>query len=123
MSERSYRMFAEDILEAMDKIERYISSLTYEVFAQNEVIVDAVVRNLEIIGEASGNIPEDVKGRHTHIPWKRMIGLRNLIIHRYFRVDLDIIWEIISKNLPETRPMIIEMLREFDERKESNTPD
>ena len=115
MSERSYRVFAEDILEAMDKIERYIASLTYQVFAQNEMIVDAVIRNLEIIGEASRNIPEDVKGRHPHIPWRRMIGLRNLIIHQYFGVDLDIIWEIISKNLPETKPMIIEMLREFNE--------
>jgi len=106
MKERSYRMFAEDILEAMDKIERYTRGLTYETFVKNEMVVDAVMRNLEIIGEASRNIPEDIRGKYPDIPWKRMVGLRNIAIHKYFGVDLGIVWEIITRNLPETRPMI-----------------
>jgi len=111
MKERSYRMFAEDILEAMDKIERYTRGLTYETFVKNEMVVDAVMRNLEIIGEASRNIPEDIRGKYPDIPWKRMVGLRNIAIHQYFGVDLGIVWEIITRNLPETRPMIAEMLK------------
>lgn len=107
-------MFAEDILEAMGKIERYIKGLNYETFAKSEMIVDAVIRNLEIIGEASRNIPEHMRGKYPDIPWKRMIGLRNIAIHEYFGVDLSIIWEIITRNLPETSPMIAEMLKGFN---------
>ncbi len=115
MKKRSYRMFAGDILEAMDKIERYIKGLTYETFARDEMVVDAVIRNLEIIGEASRNIPEDVRGRYPAIPWKRMIGLRNIAIHEYFGVDLSIVWQIITRNLPGTKPMIVEMLKDLIE--------
>jgi len=115
MKKRSPRMFIEDILEAMDRIERYIRGLTHETFVRNEMVVDAVIRNLEIIGEASRNIPKDVREAYAEIPWKRMIGLRNIAIHEYFGIDLDIIWEIITRNLPETKPMIVEMLEGFGE--------
>lgn len=74
-------MFAEDILEAMEKIERYIEGLTYEMFVEDEMIVDAVMRNLEMVGEASRNLPKDVRENYPHISWKRMIGLRNIAIH------------------------------------------
>ncbi|MCD6554029.1 MAG: DUF86 domain-containing protein [Chloroflexi bacterium] len=112
---RSYKLFVEDILEAMDKIERYTKGLTFGTFVENEMVVDAVIRNLEIIGEASRNIPEDVREKHPIIPWRRMIGLRNIAIHEYFGVDLSIIWEIITRNLPETRPKITAMLKSLGE--------
>ncbi len=115
---RSYRMFIEDIQESMDKIEHYIEDLTYETFMKDEMVIDAVLRNLVVIGEASRNIPEDVREKYPDIPWKRMIGLRNIVIHEYFGVDLGIIWEIITRNLPETKPMIAEMLRGINEGKE-----
>ncbi len=117
MKKRSYRMFAEDIQESIDKIEQYIKSLTYETFVENEMAVDAVIRNLEIIGEASSNIPEDMREKYPDIPWKRMIGLRNIAIHEYFGVDLTIIWEIITRNLPETKPKIRGMLNSFNKEK------
>ena len=116
MKGRTHKMFVEDILEAMNKIERYLKGLTYEMFVKNDIVVDAVARNLEIIAEASSNIPEDVKGKYLYIPWKRMIGLRNIVIHEYFGIDLSIIWEIVTKNLPETKPQIIAMLNSFNER-------
>ncbi len=80
------------------------------------MVVDAVVRNLEIIGEAARNIPGDVREQYPVIPWKRMIGLRNIAIHEYFGVDLGIVWEIVVRNLPETRPLIANMLKGLDER-------
>jgi uncharacterized protein with HEPN domain len=112
---RTYKMYIEDILESIDKIERYINSLTYETFEKNDLVVDAVIRNIEIIGEASKNIPENVRGEYPKIPWKRIVGLRNIAIHEYFGVDLTIIWEIITKNLPETRSKIELMLESLEE--------
>ncbi|MEA2054623.1 MAG: DUF86 domain-containing protein [Candidatus Thermoplasmatota archaeon] len=108
---RRNSIFIEDILEAMDKIGRYIEGSTYETFVGNEMVIDAVIRNLEIIGEAAKNIPDDAKEKYPDIPWKRMIGLRNITIHEYFGVDLSIIWKIITENLPETRSMIKTMLK------------
>ena len=107
---RSYRLFVEDILESVDKIERYVKGMSYDNFVENEMIIDAVIRNLEVIGEASKNIPENIREQYTTIPWRRIIGLRNIMIHGYFGIDLSIIWEIITKNLPETKPSIVEML-------------
>lgn len=112
MKSRKYKHFIEDILESMEKIQRYIKSLDYKEFKNNELIVDAVIRNIEIIGEASKNIPDDIRGKYPDIPWRRMIGLRNITAHEYFGVDLNIIWEIITANLPETKPKIELILEE-----------
>jgi uncharacterized protein with HEPN domain len=115
MKKRTHKMFIEDILEAMDKIACYIKGLSYEGFAKNAMAMDAVIRNLEIIGEASGNISQDVREKYPEILWKRMIGLRNIAIHEYFGVDFSIIWEIITKNLPEMKPEIVTMLKDLKE--------
>ncbi|MDI3548709.1 MAG: hypothetical protein PWR10_2361 [Halanaerobiales bacterium] len=103
---RKQKLYFEDIINAMDKIEKYIKNLDKDSFTDNEMVVDAVLRNLEIIGEAAGNISDDIKNKYSNIPWRRMIGLRNIVIHDYFGVDLNIIWEIIKVNLPETKPLI-----------------
>ncbi len=84
MKRRTYRLYIEDILASMNKIEKCISGLTYDAFEKNEMVVDAVIRNLEIIGEAAKNIPEEIREKHSEIPWKRMMGLRNIMIHDYF---------------------------------------
>jgi uncharacterized protein with HEPN domain len=108
MKKRTYKMFVEDMLEAMDKIDRYTKGLAYEKFVKNSILVDEVIGNLEIIGEASVNIPEDVREEYPNIPWGKMIELSNV-------VDLGIVWEIITKDLSETRPKIIAMLKSFSE--------
>ncbi len=113
MKKRTHRMFVEDIMEAINKVEHYIKGFTYEAFVKNDMAVDAVMRNLEIIGEASRNIPEDVRKRYPDIPWGRMVGLRDIAIHEYFGVDLGIIWQIITRNLPETKPKVAAMLKSF----------
>lgn len=86
--------------------------MDFEGFAGNEMVVDAVARNLGVIGEAARNVPDDIKQRHPEVPWSRMIGLRNLVVHEYFGIDLGIVWEIVRVNIPETRPMIEEILDE-----------
>lgn len=116
MKKRTHKMFVEDIMEAVNKVDHYIKGFTYEAFVKNEMAVDAVMRNLEIIGEASRNIPDDVREKYPDIPWGRMVGLRDIAIHEYFGVDLGIIWQIITRNLPETKPKIAAMLKSFNEK-------
>lgn len=111
---RSNKLFIEDILDATTKIEKYTKDLSYEDFVKNQMIIDAVVRNLEIIGEAARNIPKSIQKKYKDVPWNRMIGLRNIVIHGYFGIDLSIIWEIITKNLPETKPSLLKILKEIN---------
>jgi len=110
MTQRTPKIFVQDILEAINKIERFTQDLNYEAFEQDELVIDGVLRNLEIIGEAARNIPDEVRANHPEIPWTRMVGLRNIVIHAYFKVDLSIIWQIIQVNLSDTKPLIEAML-------------
>jgi uncharacterized protein with HEPN domain len=97
---REYNLYLEDMLTSMLRIEEYIGDMSFREFKMNYLIVDAIVRNFEIIGEAAKNIPEEVKNKYPEIPWKKMYGLRNLIAHEYFGIDYEMIWEISKKNLP-----------------------
>ncbi|MFC1584973.1 DUF86 domain-containing protein [Fibrobacterota bacterium] len=100
MSNRPVKLLLEDISEAVEKAERYIEGLNFDAFEKNEKTIDAVVRNLEIIGEAANNLTEAFKRNHADIEWSKVIGLRHRIIHGYFGVDLDIIWQILKNDLP-----------------------
>lgn len=91
MSSKSWTFRIHDILRAMDKIESYLTGITFSQFKKNELVIDAVVRNFEIIGEASKNIPLSIRRSHTEIPWNQMCGMRNILIHEYFGVDIKII--------------------------------
>ena len=97
---RRYDIYLEDILISMTRIMEYIENMDFRKFKMNYMVVDAVVRNFEIIGEASKNIPEEIQIKNPEIPWKKMYGLRNLISHEYFGIDYEIIWEISTANLP-----------------------
>jgi len=112
---KDYSIYLADIIEAMAKIQRYTDGLTFESFAANEMVVDAVNRNLEIIGEAARSIPESIRNSNPQIPWQRMIGLRNMVIHEYFGIDLSIVWEIVRVNIPDTRPLIEAMLKAMED--------
>jgi uncharacterized protein with HEPN domain len=116
MRNRSYTLFVKDILVSIDKIGRFLHGMSFEQFVKDEMLIDGVVRNLEIIGEASRTIPESLKKQLPDIPWKSMIAFRNLAIHEYFQLDLSITWKIITKDLPETRPKIEAMLKAMDEK-------
>ena len=106
MNGRPYKVRIEDIIQAMNKIEHYTKGMSRKRFMKDELTVDAVVRNLEVIGEAARNIPDSVVEEHSHISWHRMIGLRNILIHQYFGVDKDIVWDIITEDLPKEKPLL-----------------
>lgn len=106
MSKRPVDLLLDDICEAIDRIEQYISGMSFDVFSNDRKSVDAVVRNLEIIGEASNRLPTDFKNSHSQIEWHKVVGLRHRIVHEYFGVDLKIVWQILQKDLPSLREAI-----------------
>ncbi|OFY56127.1 MAG: hypothetical protein A2X22_03895 [Bacteroidetes bacterium GWF2_49_14] len=104
--ERSYILYLEDIILSMKRIAEYLDGLTFQEFKRDYKTVDAVIRNFEIIGEASKNLPEEFKNKHSEVPWMEMYLLRNKISHEYFGVDYEIIWDIAVNYLPGNRIQI-----------------
>lgn len=96
---RSLKLYLKDILNSIRKIKNYTNQMTQTELSEDELALDAVVYNLQIIGEATKNIPEDIRDRQTHIEWKKMIALRNIITHAYFSIDDEIVWDIIHTKL------------------------
>lgn len=101
--QRDYRTYFEDILEAIDKIERYTDKLSFGEFQDSELVIDGVVRNLEIIGEAVKRIPTEIRIKHQEIEWNKIAGLRDILIHAYFSVDVEILWDIVINKLPDLK--------------------
>ena len=100
MPPRDWRLRIEDILEAAGRIETYIAGLTFEQFQADRKTVDAVVRNLEVIGEAARHLVATQEGLPADIPWADIAGMRNVLIHAYFGVDLGIVWQTASGDVP-----------------------
>ena len=111
---RDYSLFIDDILEAIEKVERYITGRTYEDFSGNEMAVDAVIRNFEVIGEAAKNIPEEIKKKYPDVEWKEMIGFRNVLIHEYSGIEIESVWDTLRKNIPELKKHILDMKAAYE---------
>ena len=107
---RDYRVFLDDIVEATSKVLEYTSGLSYEQFCADRKTIEAVVWNLQVIGEAVKNIPEEIRSQHPDVPWRDMAGLRDIIVHQYFGIKLDVIWKVIQKDLPRVEHLIREIL-------------
>jgi len=107
---RGYKLYLEDILTSIDKIQSYIGSFPLEDFVKDEMRVDAVVRNLEIIGEASRNIPVEIKGKYPDVEWRKIADFRNILAHEYFGIDYEILWDIIKNKLPDLHSKITSII-------------
>jgi len=113
MSKRSTKLYITDIKNAIDKIEEYTKDLDFDDFTRDEKTIDAVVRNLTIIGEAVKNFPDKLKSKYPHIPWKEIAGTRNKAIHEYFGIDEDILWKTIKEDLPPFKKQISEISKKY----------
>jgi len=100
---RSWQFRIDDIIEAIDKIDRYTRSYDFDSWCKDEKTIDAVIRNIEIIGEASSHLPEEIQNQFKGIPWSMMKAIRNILIHEYFGVDLEILWKTIKEDLPNLK--------------------
>lgn len=109
--QRDPLMFLLDILYSIRKIEKYSKNMSLSDLKRNHLVVDAIIRNFEIIGEAVKNIPKDVKNRYPHIAWKEAAGFRDVLIHDYFRIDVEAVWDTIKNNLPEFKKHILSVIK------------
>ena len=100
---RDVRLYIQDILECIDKIEEYTKEITQDDFYKNILVQDAVLRRLEIIGEAVKNIPQEFRAKYPNIPWKKMAGMRDVLIHAYFGVNLKRVWKVTRKDLVDLK--------------------
>jgi len=103
MSKRPTDLLLTDIREAIDRVGEYIKGMSFEEFSKDQKTIDAVARNLEIMGEAANRLPDEFKEDHSDVEWYKIVGLRHRIVHEYFGVDLQIIWRILRKDLAELR--------------------
>ena len=107
---RNFRMYLEDMLLAMDRTIEYLDGFSFIQFKRDYKTVDAVIRNFEILGEASKNVPDEIKERFPEVPWDEMYLMRNRISHEYFGIDYEIIWDVATNYLPENRKQILNVL-------------
>ena len=116
MSAREWRLRIEDMLEAIGRIEEFTHGMDLDAFIEDRRTSDAVIRNLEIIGEAARNVPDDAASRHPEVPWKKARQMRNVLAHAYFGVDLPTVWETIQEDLPPLKSNLAKILRDTGDR-------
>jgi len=108
---KDYRDYLDDIINAITKAEQFIGKMTFEDFEKDEKTIFAVVRALEIIGEATRKLPESLKNKYPKIPWREISGMRNKLIHEYFGVNLRVVWDTVKKDIPTIKPFFQEIIK------------
>jgi uncharacterized protein with HEPN domain len=107
---KDYLDYVEDIIEAMNKAEKFVEGLSYELFAADDQINFAVVRALEIIGEAAKRVPQPVCTQYPQVPWSEMAGMRDKLIHGYDDVNLELVWQTVKNRIPLVKPALQQLL-------------
>ena len=103
---RDATLFLEDMLEACEKVARYVEGVSREQLVAEEMRMDAVVRNIELLGEAASQLPDEVRRDMVGVPWREIIGMRNILIHAYFGIDADIVWVVATEKVPKVHEAI-----------------
>ena len=111
---RDYSLYIKDILDCIERVEEFVGDMNFDEFLVDDKTSSAVVRKLEIIGEATKNIPKSITQKYEEIPWKEMARMRDKIIHFYFGVDYEIVWNVIKERLPQIKPTIRRILEDME---------
>lgn len=112
---QDFDIYLEDILEAIERIQAYVQDVTREDFETDRMRIDAVIRNLEVIGEAVKQVPDSVREKYPSVEWRKIAGLRDILIHKYFDVNLDIVWGVVKSNIPILKAEIQQILQKKSE--------
>lgn len=111
---RDHKFYLRDILDAINAIESFVEQMDFDQFKQDDKTSSAVIRKLEIVGEATKNIPEKTIQKYSDVPWKEMAGMRDKLIHFYFGVNYRLVWKTIKNRIPRVKPIIQRILDESD---------
>lgn len=111
---REFRLYLDDILESLVLIEEFTADMDFEQFFADEKTKNAVVKRIEIIGEATKNIPKNIRDKYPHLPWKQMARMRDKLSHEYFGIRYDIVWKVVKKRLPEIKLHIKRILKDIE---------
>jgi len=111
---REYTDYLKDILDAIEKTQQFVDGMDFEKFSYDSKTVFAVIRALEIIGEASKKIPETTKRQNPDLPWREMAGIRDKLIHEYFGMNLQVVWNTVNEDIPRLKPGISAMLEKIE---------
>ena len=114
MPPRNRRLRIEDMLEAVERIQRYTAGMTFEAFSEDHRTIDAVVRNFEVLGEAARHVDDDLAGQAPEVPWADVRGMRNVVMHEYFGVDLTTVWKTVSDDLAPLRTALLALLARLE---------
>jgi len=109
---RDYKIFLKDILESIEKIEGYKQDISFSNLTENHLVLDAILYNLQVIGEAAKHIPEDVRNKYNEVEWRKIAGLRDIVAHEYFGISVEIVWDVIENKLPALSTAIKKILKE-----------
>ena len=116
---REYGDYIQDIIDSVKEVEDFTKGVSFEAFKDDKKTINAVIRSLEVMGEAAKKIPDAIRKKYPEIPWKEMAGIRDKLIHEYHGVDLEIIWKVVKEELPPVKPLFLKLLKEVDSKKGS----
>lgn len=110
---REPKVFLEDIFEAAVKIEKFTKNLSFEDFVDNDLVSDAVIKNILVIGEATKNISAEIREKKPHVEWRKMAGMRDMMIHGYFSINYRIVWDVVQNKIPTLKQQVQELITEI----------
>ncbi|MEW5761429.1 MAG: DUF86 domain-containing protein [Candidatus Thermoplasmatota archaeon] len=115
MKKRDYRDYINDIINSINDTVSFTENMTFSDFVKDRKTINAVIRSIEVIGEATKNIPIYIKDKYPSVPWKKMAGMRDKMIHEYFGIDIEILWKTAKEVIPQLKPLAQKVLRDLYE--------